>query len=103
MWDTARFEERDSHSVVQGRAGGACTSAILKVLYAHGSGSLSWVELLRKMRSELNGMGFDQVPQLTSSRMIDVNRTMHIVPPEYKGRRRAILSTCCGCPSRCRW
>lgn len=43
------------------------------------------------MRSNLQQMGYDQVPQLTSSRMIDVNKTMDIVPPEATGRRRAIL------------
>jgi len=37
-------------------------------------------------------MGYDQIPQLTSSRLIDVNKTMYIVPPEFKsGRRRAVL------------
>jgi hypothetical protein len=76
-----------------GRAGGACTSALLQVLYkgGHAAGSMSWVQCLRAMRTELNHMGFDQIPQLTSSRMIDVNKTMHIVPPESTGRRRAIL------------
>jgi metacaspase-1 len=43
------------------------------------------------MRSNLQQMGYDQVPQLTSSRMIDVNKTMSVVPPEATGRRRAIL------------
>jgi len=52
---------------------------------------MSWVEVLRKMRVELNRMGFYQVPQLTSSRMIDVNKPMYIVPPGSTGRRRAIL------------
>lgn len=76
-----------------GRAGGACTSALLQVLYKGGraAGSMSWVQCLRAMRAELNRMGYDQVPQLTSSRMIDVDKTMHIVPPGATGRRRAIL------------
>jgi metacaspase-1 len=77
-----------------GRAGGACTSALLQVLYRDGHATatnLSWVELLRQMRSELLKMGFDQVPQLTSSRLIDVNKTMYIVPPGSHGRRRAVL------------
>jgi hypothetical protein len=52
---------------------------------------MSWVECLRKMRTELNRMGYDQVPELTSSRLIDVNKTMYIVPPGSTGRRRAIL------------
>jgi hypothetical protein len=36
-------------------------------------------------------MGYDQVPELTSSRLIDVNKTMYIVPPGATGSRRAIL------------
>lgn len=78
-----------------GRAGGACTSALLQVMHNQhdnpGGVELTWVSLLRQMRTVLNGMGYDQVPQLTSSRMIDVNRPMHIVPPESSGTRRAIL------------
>lgn len=76
-----------------GRAGGACTSALLQVLYrdGHAASTMSWVQLLRQMRGELQKMGFDQVPQLTSSRMIDVNKPMYIVPPESRGRRRAVL------------
>lgn len=79
----------------QGRAGGACTSALLQVLYRdgeHASDDKSWVDTLREMRNNLRKMGYDQVPQLTSSRMIDVNKIMHIVPPECaNGRRRAVL------------
>jgi len=36
-------------------------------------------------------MGYDQVPQLTSSRMIDVNKTMEIVPAGSTGAKRAVL------------
>lgn len=76
-----------------GRGGGACTSALLQVLYRdqHAAEDMSWVECLRRMRTELQRMGYDQVPQLTSSRLIDVNKTMHIVPPGTTGRKRAIL------------
>lgn len=77
-----------------GRAGGACTSAILQVLYKdkqHQTENLTWVDLLRRMRTVLLGMGFDQVPQLTSSRMIDVKKPMYIVPPGATGMKRAIL------------
>jgi metacaspase-1 len=77
-----------------GRAGGACTSALLQVLYKDQQQSgqdLTWVQLLRSMRAALQRMGFDQVPQLTSSRMIDVHKTMYIVPPNCTGTKRAIL------------
>lgn len=52
---------------------------------------MSWVECLRKMRTELQQMGYDQIPQLTSSRLIDVNKPMYICPPNSHGRKRAVL------------
>jgi hypothetical protein len=50
-----------------GKAGGACTSALLQVLYKDGktAGTLSWVQVLRQMRQNLRNMGYDQIPQLT--------------------------------------
>ena len=78
-----------------GKAGGACTSALLQVMHEihdNPSGEQpTWVSVLRRMRTVLGGMGYDQVPQLTSSRMIDVHQPMHIVPPGSTGARRAIL------------
>lgn len=79
-----------------GRAGGACTAALLQVLYNDNGGqpqdcgNQSWVEVLRAMRRNLSGKGYSQVPQLSSSRMIDVNEPMSIVNhPE--GTKRAVL------------
>lgn len=77
-----------------GKSGGACTSALLQVLYKdHHDTSQdgSWVDVLRQMRTVLGTMGYDQIPQLTSSRMIDVNETMYIVPPGCTGTKRAVL------------
>jgi hypothetical protein len=76
-----------------GKAGGVCTSALLQVWYQnpHSFGKMSWVELLKEMRSTLKEMGFEQVPQLSSSRLINVeSEPMHICPPG-SGRRRAVL------------
>jgi hypothetical protein len=90
VFNTSQFELPNP----AGKAGGACTSALLQVLYKDNhaaSSQMSWVECLRKMRSELNRMGYDQIPQLTSSRLIDVNKPMTIVPPGSTGHRRAIL------------
>jgi metacaspase-1 len=73
-----------------GKAGGACTSALLKVLYSQKQ-PLTWVSLLRQMRQVLKEMNYDQIPQLTSSRLVDVEKPMYIVPPESKGTKRAVL------------
>jgi hypothetical protein len=43
-----------------GKAGGACTSTLLKVLNEY-PGKMSWLELLQRMRGVLKQKGFDQV------------------------------------------
>uniref|UniRef100_A0A7S1Y5I7 Peptidase C14 caspase domain-containing protein n=1 Tax=Grammatophora oceanica TaxID=210454 RepID=A0A7S1Y5I7_9STRA len=77
-----------------GRAGGACTSTLLNVLYEDHSDTgkdLSFVQVLIKMRTILESRGYTQVPQLTSSRQIDVNSMFDLVPDETSGTRRALL------------
>eukprot|EP00538_Stauroneis_constricta_P000893 CAMPEP_0119554570 /NCGR_PEP_ID=MMETSP1352-20130426/7028_1 /TAXON_ID=265584 /ORGANISM="Stauroneis constricta, Strain CCMP1120" /LENGTH=308 /DNA_ID=CAMNT_0007601183 /DNA_START=15 /DNA_END=941 /DNA_ORIENTATION=+ len=77
-----------------GRAGGACTSTLLSVLNNLGGQHITWIDLLRRMREVLRQKGFDQVPQLSSSRMIDVNHAYELVPPSTNqngGAKRAIL------------
>uniref|UniRef100_A0A7S2GUN6 Peptidase C14 caspase domain-containing protein n=1 Tax=Helicotheca tamesis TaxID=374047 RepID=A0A7S2GUN6_9STRA len=77
-----------------GRAGGACTSALLKTLYDDHKtpeDTLSFVEVLKAMRTYLDGEGFSQIPQLTSSKAVEVNEPFDLVPPEATGTRRALL------------
>lgn len=76
-----------------GKASGVCTSALLKVLYSDEqvAAPMSFAELLCKMKSELHEIGDDQIPQLTSSRMIDVKTRFEIVPNGSTGIKRAIL------------
>ncbi len=80
-----------------GRAGGACTAALLQVLYDahdHGDNDMSWVDTLREMREILLEKGFDQIPQLTSSRMIHVDDPFSITPPSFdpsSNKQRAVL------------
>lgn len=72
-----------------GKAGGACTSAFLQAMYENGSGA-SWMETLQQMHVALQELGYAQTPQLTSSRYMDMNQPLQIVPPG-SGRRRALL------------
>jgi len=87
-----------------GSDGGACTSALLTALHrTNRTGSsntkedqdnITWVQMLQKMRKAMNKMDyFDQTPQLTSSRMIDVDKPMQIVPTNYTiySEKRALL------------
>lgn len=73
-----------------GRAGGACTSALLKTLYHQGGENMSFVQVLTNMRKILSSGRFSQIPQLSSSRKMDVNEPFQIVG-DGGGTRRALL------------
>jgi hypothetical protein len=87
-FNTSKFELPNAN----GKRGGCCTSSLLQVLYdnAHRLNKLSWVSLLKQMRTELKRQGYLQEPQLSSSRPLDPNKPLYIVPPG-SGRRRALL------------
>lgn len=76
-----------------GKAGGACTSTLLKVLNDNRGAPLTWIELLRRMRVVLRQKGFEQVPQLSSSEMLDVNNKPFKITPDdcLEGTKRAVL------------
>jgi len=86
----------------KGKAGGACTSALLDILYEHHHrrSSLSFQQLLLQLRSALAQRGFDQIPQLTSSRPLEMQQTPFSCISPYEGNpqtphqqncRRALL------------
>ena len=87
-----------------GRAGGACTSALLDILYqdhhkqkqqyttttTSESPNLTFQQLLLQLRSKLAAQGMDQIPQLTSSRPLDVQATPFDLGG-HTGTKRALL------------
>jgi len=77
-----------------GRAGGACTSAMLKILYADHrkpDEDMSFQNLLLTMRDVLSDGGYTQIPQLSSSRNLDIKTPFNLVPDNFSGTRRAIM------------
>ncbi|KAI2509756.1 Caspase domain [Fragilaria crotonensis] len=77
-----------------GRSGGACTSALLKVLYNEhhkNDENLSFVQVLTRMRQILGQGSYTQIPQLSASRKMDVNESFQIVPKGCTGTKRALL------------
>jgi len=90
--DVASFKLPDP----AGRSGGACTSALLNVLYEEKkmppANDLAWVETLEGMRRNLKSQGYDQIPQLSSSRKIDINRAARFTNSNHNdGTKRALL------------
>lgn len=77
-----------------GRAGGACTSAMLDVCYKDQKApdaTLSFQDVLLQMREVLKAQNYTQVPQLTASRPLDIKQPFHIIPPGFSGQRRAVM------------
>lgn len=80
----------------KGRSSGAFTAALLNVLYAFrnsgGDVDLSWLRLLCLMRQHLRSRGYDNIPQLSSSRLMDVNTPCLFDNPRHVfGVKRAVL------------
>jgi hypothetical protein len=79
----------------QGRAGGALTAALLNVAYAdhkkNTGKDLSFEATLLQVREMLRKKGFSQIPQLSSSRPMDISAPFDIVPENMTGTRRAIM------------
>lgn len=77
-----------------GRAGGACTSTLLNILYADEhvpEDDLSFTEVLEQMRVKLRRGGYTQIPQLSSMNPIDVNTKFDLVPDTATGTKRAVM------------
>merc|ERR1719445_49500 len=76
-----------------GRSGGACTSALLEVLYKNKRSieNLTFQEILMKMRKKLQSHKFSQIPQLSSSRPLDVHQPFQLVGDNFSGTRRAVM------------
>eukprot|EP00752_Nemacystus_decipiens_P011242 g9991.t1 len=70
-------------------AGGACTNAMLLTLSdAHPD---SWLSLLKGMQSCLKGKKFTQIPQLSTSREIDVNDKFSLRNTAGGGKTKSLL------------
>jgi metacaspase-1 len=88
--NTATFQLPDP----AGRAGGACTATLLNVLYENektACDNCTFTQVMEKMRVILRQKGFSQIPQLSSTRPINMNDKFQVVPDDLPGSRRAVL------------
>jgi metacaspase-1 len=70
-------------------AGGACTNALLKSVDSPDN-HCTWISLLQSMQHILQGKKFTQVPQLSTSRKLDLNVPFDIMMPDSK-RHKSLL------------
>ncbi|KAL3911946.1 MAG: hypothetical protein SGILL_007082 [Bacillariaceae sp.] len=74
----------------KGRAGGAATSTLLQLLYEHKGEQFTFQDTLMALRDKLQVDGMSQIPQMTSSRPLDIDeREFGFASGE--GERRAVL------------
>jgi hypothetical protein len=80
-----------------GGAGGACTSSLLLATAKDaedGNDDHTWVSLLDAMRETLKSKGYEQIPQLSSSRKLDLQHgKFSLLNPEAAAgsKKRAVL------------
>lgn len=76
-----------------GRAGGACTAALLGVLHENDKqqSNYTFQDVLMKMRGIIKSKRLSQIPQLSSANPIDMKTKFQIVPDGASGRRRAVI------------
>jgi hypothetical protein len=67
------------------QAGGACTGSLVSTLERNST--ISLVDLLSGMRTVLQNKGFEQIPQLTTSRKLDVQEKFSLIQPGGRPRR----------------
>lgn len=145
VWDLPTSEEYNPVDGAQEpglSSGGACTNAMLKVLYDTDSeaadamaqsalvnpdklfdddescttglgmpsksfdmsltdmataSTITWAEMLRKMKVEMQANGYAQVPTISSSRKFDLSKPFSLVPPDFdpeKNKKRSLLIGC---------
>jgi len=59
--------------------------------------TITWTELLRKMKIEMRSVGFSQSPTITSSRKFDTNSPFTLIPPGFDSTKNKKLSLLIGC------
>ena len=59
--------------------------------------AITWAELLRNMKAEIQDIEYAQVPAITSSRKFDINKPFSLIPDNFDpstGQKRSLLIGC---------
>jgi|AntRauMFilla1563_2_1112583.scaffolds.fasta_scaffold390203_1 hypothetical protein len=60
-------------------------------LYDEENKDTTWIEVLKKMHVMMKEKKFDQIPQLSSSRVKDLNNKAQLIHPGGTGKTKALL------------
>jgi hypothetical protein len=59
--------------------------------------TLSWSELLRRMKDEMEALDYAQVPTICSSRRFDLDEPVYLLPPNFDPSKNRKFSLLIGC------
>jgi len=91
------FEEEDDMFSMSMSEGPSVTFDSLILGDAGTTATITWADLLRKMKVEMRTAGYAQVPAITSSRKFDLKTPFSLVPPNFdptKNKKRSLLIGC---------
>ncbi len=75
MISGCRDDQTSADAFIANRNAGAMSSSLVDVFTKNRNPRMSFLELLAGMRSYLRDNGYEQVPQMSSSRIMDMNYT----------------------------
>ena len=88
--DVSNVSSINKLHIPAGISGGACTTALLDILHSSGKHGQTFQKVLLQLREKLWNQGFTQVPQLSSSRPLELQQTpFHF--SRGSGQKRALL------------
>ena len=73
MFSGCADNQTSADAVIAGKAAGAMSTSLMHVFGTNPNEKISFVEILRQMRTYLQKNGYTQVPQLSSSRAMDMH------------------------------
>ena len=95
----ALFDDDDDDADEPSVAGGKSFKSGYSVDFGNSDAhfQITWAALLRQLKSEFKEIGYSQVPKLTTTRKIDLNKPFSLISEEFdktKNKKRSLLIGC---------
>jgi hypothetical protein len=93
----ALFDDDDEDDEEASAMGKSFKSGFSLEAVSPNPGTITWADLLRKMKAEMKEIQYAQVPKITSTRKVDLNKPFSLVPDNFdavKGKKRSLLIGC---------
>ena len=93
----ALFDDDDDESLATLPLARNSTFASLDMNGQSNPSTMTWAELLRKMKSEINDIEYCQAPTIGATRKFDLNQPFSLVPETFDkatGKKRSLLIGC---------